>query len=221
MNLSSEKKIIAILLLVIVAITSTAFIFYNQLKKLNDTSKWVTHTNEVLFQSQLVLSTALDNETGARGYIVTGDKKFLEPLENSEKTIYAVITKLKKLTEDNSKQQQHVSELDRLINNRIQFSNKTVAAREEIGFDTAMALVASGVGKVLMDSIRSIIFKMQVEENALLEIRKSANEREAATLVNIIIINAVLIFVLILIIIIMVLKEIRMLKKNIETLSTA
>ena len=62
---------------------------------------------------------------------------------------------------------------------------------------------------------------MQVEENALLEIRKLANEKEAATLVNIIIINAVLIFVLILFIIIMVLKEIRKLKKNIETLSTA
>src|SRR6201987_5651125 len=70
------------------------------LAKLTDTSQWVTHTHEVLEKLEGVLSLAKDVETGQRGYLLTGEDKFLEPYEKALEPLEASKKLLRKLTED-------------------------------------------------------------------------------------------------------------------------
>jgi methyl-accepting chemotaxis protein len=44
-----------------------------------DSVKWIHFTNEVVQDTILVLNSAVDMETGMRGYLLSGNSHFLEP----------------------------------------------------------------------------------------------------------------------------------------------
>jgi CHASE3 domain sensor protein len=44
-------------------------------------SRWVEHTHKVLLELETTLSVVKDAETGQRGYLLTGDKRYLEPYQ--------------------------------------------------------------------------------------------------------------------------------------------
>jgi CHASE3 domain sensor protein len=48
--------------------------------QLVESGRWVAHTHQVIARLEDLLSLVKDVETGGRGYVVTGDEKFLEPL---------------------------------------------------------------------------------------------------------------------------------------------
>ena len=49
-------------------------------------AKWVEHTQFVLGESQSVMGTAVDMETGLRGYLLAGQEQFLEPYSQGQST---------------------------------------------------------------------------------------------------------------------------------------
>lgn len=70
--------------------------------KLN--ARWVEHTHKVIINAKDLLIYALNIETGARGYLITGNKKFLEPYEGSVKIFFEHLRELKKTVSDNQEQ---------------------------------------------------------------------------------------------------------------------
>ena len=72
--------------MLVLFILTTIFISYKQSQKVHDTDALIAHTTDVLYHTERVMSDALDNETGARGFALTGLSKYLEPLERSETT---------------------------------------------------------------------------------------------------------------------------------------
>ena len=65
---------LSLLLLFISSLASYVSITY-----LVKSSKLVTHSNEVINNLEEIISTLKDAETGQRGYLLTGDKSFLDP----------------------------------------------------------------------------------------------------------------------------------------------
>jgi signal transduction histidine kinase len=69
----------------------------------------------VLNTAESLLSTMKDAETGQRGYLLTGDARYLEPYQSAASTERHLRQALRKLTADNTVQRVHVDEVDRLV----------------------------------------------------------------------------------------------------------
>src|ERR1700742_4814748 len=54
-------------------------LFYNDLQAYKDASTQVDQTRRLQQQTDIILSSITDAETGQRGYLLTGDKKYLAP----------------------------------------------------------------------------------------------------------------------------------------------
>src|SRR5580700_4540700 len=73
--------------------------------------RWVAHTQEVMATSQGLLTLIIDVETGQRGYLLTEDKKYLEPYESGLMRVHEQFARLKQLTSDNPGQQARLESL--------------------------------------------------------------------------------------------------------------
>src|SRR4051812_19130059 len=54
-----------------------------QIIKLTDTAHWVDHTDEVIGRVSEIQNQVVDQETGIRGYLLSGDPAFLAPYERA------------------------------------------------------------------------------------------------------------------------------------------
>ncbi|URD49048.1 CHASE3 domain-containing protein [Chroococcidiopsis sp. CCNUC1] len=137
----------------------------------NVASRWLQHTHEVLLELETVLSNMADAETGQRGYLLTGDRRYLEPYDAAIAQIDAQLQQLKVSIADNPEQQRRYELLERQIEAKLGLMAKTIALRSNEGFEPAVQVIFSGQGKQQMDAIRALINEMEQEENRLLERR--------------------------------------------------
>jgi len=138
---------------------------------MEDSHAWVTHTDQVLQQSERLLSTLQDAETGQRGFLITGDPAYLEPYHAGVAAIHEQVGQLKELTRDNATQQQRLDEIRPLIERKLAELRRTIELRQRgpEGAEAARAVVASNEGKALMDALRSRIAALSEGEVRLEE----------------------------------------------------
>ncbi|HEV8060018.1 MAG TPA: CHASE3 domain-containing protein [Gemmataceae bacterium] len=160
-------------MLIGVVATNACVSFWN-ISTLAATNRLTVHTHEVLTQIGETLSLLKDAETGQRGYLITGEATYLQPYENAAGGIHERSNRLRELTADNANQQTRVDRLERLIVERFDELNLTVALRKEKGFETARKVVLEDTGKSGMDEIRQLMAEMGAEEQQLLQVRTVA-----------------------------------------------
>ena len=161
----------AILLLLIIGV-----VIYRNTQGLIGSARWVAHTQEVLSQLVNVLSAVYDLEAGSRGYALTGDTSYLDPVSASMGSIIQYEKKLRVLTADNTSQQERLNILEPLVTQRISATRRTVNSRNQGGLAAAAEVVATGEGKGLTESISKTIRAMTQEEERLLAQRRGEEE---------------------------------------------
>jgi PAS domain S-box-containing protein len=169
MRWTIEKKIMAGAVLVLAILLINALVSYSATRRLIDNERLVGHTHEVLSELQDVMSTMDDAETGERGYILTGEKSYLEPYQSAVGAIHARVEKLAQLTADNPNWQAHLPALEREIAGRLDNLKSQIDRRKTGHADGARQIVMSDVGERQMDVVRHDIAGMESEENDLLE----------------------------------------------------
>jgi methyl-accepting chemotaxis protein len=152
---------------------------YNSTTKLIDSAEWVRHTHEVINGLDEVVSAFKDAETGQRGYVITGEARYLEPYQGAREVVDQKLKHLRALTADNPIQQQRLTTLEPLANSKFAELQETIDLRRTKGFGPAEQVVATDKGKNVMDSIRKLIGEMTEEETALLA-KRSAEEKDRA-----------------------------------------
>lgn len=167
---------------VIITVATVLFVSIRQSQRVRDTTIQVDRTEQVLKQIQKLIVTSLDNETGARGFVITGRERYLEPLRNSVEAFRADITNLEKLVAGNSLQLQLVDSLKTSVSRRVIFSDSMVLLRRQAGLEATIDLVETGRGKHYTDEIRRIGNKMSSNASQLLKERKAKNERTITNL---------------------------------------
>ena len=177
MKLSIRQKLFLFSLIVLAGNGITGYAVYESNQKLHNSEELVRHTEQVIYQSGNVLSNAKDIETASRGFAITNDSTFLEPLFPAEKTVFANIRQLKQLTVDNPKQQVRIDSLEFYMHKLLDFSFKTIELRSKQGLVSAVVYTAGKQGKRYADHIRKITSAIQQTENTLLNVRKQTNER--------------------------------------------
>src|SRR5581483_7123088 len=80
------------------------WISFTAILRLVDTSRWVTHTHDVLTGLEAVSGALADAESAQRGYMVTGADEFLTSYQNATGKITPGLASLRALTRDNAEQ---------------------------------------------------------------------------------------------------------------------
>lgn len=166
---SSLKKNLRIglgLSLLILFITSLAS--YISISNLIKSADLVAHSNQVMNSLDAVLSTVKDAETGQRGYLLTGDKVFLDPYNGAKERATELLNQVALETIDNPFQQENIKKLQEIVEDRLNIVEKTVALKNRGGSVGVDDLIK---GKNFMDDARNVIKKMQGEELRLLNTR--------------------------------------------------
>jgi len=161
--------------LAITLILGTGSLLYSSFSTLIDSNRSVNHTLETISALDHLLTHLNELETGPRGYVITGEKNFLNPYFKAlaPDGIEQHLGELRQLNTHNPAQQGYLASLYPLIAKKIQFMQKVVALRKQGGFDAAQALIATDVGNSTMEEIRHLIERMRQRETVLLHQRSS------------------------------------------------
>ncbi|MES1024111.1 response regulator [Gloeocapsa sp. BRSZ] len=178
-NLKIGTKIGASFALALTMLSTIGLVSYRNTAQLIDTARRENHSYRVITELEDLSSRIKDAETGQRGYILTGDRRYLEPYNAAITVIERNINNLRQLTSDNPSQQNRIATLEPLVNRRIALIQQTLTLQETQGLEAARQIVLTGEGKDLMDRIRAILADIEVEERELLQQRSQL--AEAAT----------------------------------------
>lgn len=177
MKLSIRSSILAALLLFTILIVSIVYTTIRRTATLKDTNHEVIYSEDIRYQLQQLLLAAVDNETGARGYVITSNESFLEPLYASERTLKSFSSQLEHGIQNPAIKSIFHDSLKPLLNKRIAFSRLLIKTAMLHNSDAARELVSSGVGKRYTDSIRILGTKINALQNHYLQQKRSNNEK--------------------------------------------
>ncbi|MES2591597.1 MAG: CHASE3 domain-containing protein [Bacteroidota bacterium] len=182
MNWKLEVKIInAGFIAALLILLSLSFFSYHFFQNSTEDAKWVAHTHTVLETSKDLLSNLKDAETGMRGYVITGNEKFLEPYTVSVAQNSALLSRMKNLVDDNPKQLERYIEAEGLIKRKFEFTREAVTIRKNSGFEAGVKTVITSEGQDVMDSLRLLFKEIENEEQRLLEKRINDNQQTVNT----------------------------------------
>src|SRR5258708_21204478 len=115
MKWSIEKKTGASLAVAGMILLLVAGLLYRNGRSSIEASEWVSHTHEVLGELEAMLSALAEAQTAARGYIITGQERFLEPYQAAVPADRANLDRLKSLTAPNPRQHDALAMLETSI----------------------------------------------------------------------------------------------------------
>ncbi|TRX73647.1 response regulator [Pseudomonas mangiferae] len=113
---------------------------------------WVEHTDIVIGNVNDAYRTTIDQETGLRGYLLTGDVQFLQPYEQARPRLKADMAGLAELVSDNPPQVNRAHRIQELQEEWGRYASEMIALRRD-GRDVGN-LIPEARGKPLMDAIR-------------------------------------------------------------------
>jgi methyl-accepting chemotaxis protein len=166
------------ILMLAVALLSVALV---NTARLRDTVYWNTHTHKVLSEGEGMLLSMVNIETGLRGFVASGQEKFLEPFNAGQQAFGLAFKEAKSLTSDNPAQQ---GRLDKLMGHHQQFmavANALVALRRDttagkLTQEDLLREFSAGKDKAAMDAFRAGIAEFAKEESTLLDVRAQVLE---------------------------------------------
>lgn len=135
---------------------------------------WVSHTQELIRETNLLMKGLVDAETGIRGYMITRNPEFLEPYQEAQTEIPLHLGAIEELTADNSLQQIHFQQTKQQINTSLNLLIQILSqlqAQPDLSKSSQLTPILAE-GKVTMDQIRQSIDTFNDEEWRLLNVRQ-------------------------------------------------
>jgi CheY-like chemotaxis protein/CHASE3 domain sensor protein/putative methionine-R-sulfoxide reductase with GAF domain len=197
MKMTLGRKILLGFIACALVLFSVAIFSFQNNEKFIESNIWVDHTNQVMYEFEQIRLYSVDAETGARGYVITGDEIYLEPFTNASAKIIEHVEKVRGLTSDNPKQQKNINELEKELTVLISHLKGYIDLRKK-DIEKARESVSSGEGKRIEDGIRSKLDKAREIEQTLLVERREASNNDAR---NFNIVFAILVLIIILVLV--------------------
>ncbi|MCA9603319.1 MAG: CHASE3 domain-containing protein, partial [Myxococcales bacterium] len=138
-----------------------------------------------------------DAETGQRGFLLTGDAAYLEPLEAARGEIKRDLAVFRRLAAADPDQRVRADELDGLIHSKFLELDSTIELRRARETADAIAIVRSGLGKRTMDRLRDLLRELAQSERENLDERTNNLRGEITLSTAVTVGGCVVLFVLI------------------------
>jgi PAS domain S-box-containing protein len=164
-----------VILLVVLAVN--ALVTRREVGAQIEVHAWIIHTEQVVLELRQIELLLRDAETGQRGFLYTGDPKYLAPYNLASGQIDSDIEKLAELTADNPRQQARIVLLRKLALDKLNELTMTVSLYRSGQPDEAKKIVLSDAGLSMMGDIQSLIDEMVQEATSLLTARTESYRR--------------------------------------------
>jgi signal transduction histidine kinase len=142
-------------------------------ERLNRANQLMASSIETQAVASQILALVSDAETAQRGFLLTGRPEYLEPYVMAVPKIGPKLQRLKDLNADNPEQRAHVSQLAKLIGEKMAELEATLRLYKEKGPKQAQELIETDVGRRTMDEVRTEIDAIQNVERGELIARSS------------------------------------------------
>ena len=162
----------------ILTLLGAGVISYHALVVSNRSQIWVRHTDQVLEELQELLSASQNIESSSRGFVLTGDKSYIESFKGNILREERAEGSIEELTVDNVTQQRRVPVLRELLAQKIQFSESVIDLRRAKGMEAAAAVIGDGPRQQITGEIQDLVLGMQDEERRLLGVRNAGATRQ-------------------------------------------
>ena len=148
-------------------------------RSLAEADRWNTHTYKVLGLGDQTLSAMVNMETGARGFMLSGEDSFLAPWKDGQDSFAKAWDEVKKLTADNAEQQKRLDAMKVRRDEFVAVVDELIRMRRDVKagavlIDHFLLEFAKGRDKVAMDGFRALSTEFTGAERALLERRAEA-----------------------------------------------
>jgi two-component system sensor histidine kinase EvgS len=168
--LKNSNRFIALLVVTALLLALGTTVSFRVIRQMEVATEARTHTRIVISTAEGLLSQLMSAETSQRGYVLTGDEDFLKPYLAGRDGIPGTIEELRQNTRIKASQS-HLATLSPLITARLAELAQVIVLRRNNEMKAVLALVKSGRGKRLMDTIQiEINALVQIEENALAQL---------------------------------------------------
>ncbi len=141
--------------------------------------EWVEHTDRVINNANEAVKLSVDMETGMRGYLLSGDERYLNPYELAKPRLAAELPALQTLVQDNPRQVDRLTRIMGLQKDWVNYAQGLIEQKRTSG-DYSSA-VQTGRGKRLTDEVRRE-FEQFVAQEQQLRIDRNNDAGKSVTL---------------------------------------
>jgi PAS domain S-box-containing protein len=168
----------ALLLISAAILITVVVISYGQWRRYSAANAAAAVSREIEDDVDTVLSGLVDAETGQRGFLLTGQDRYLEPYDRAIQAIPGHLAALRGRLAVRPAESANAAALESLVNQKLGELRQTVDLRRTSGANAAIALASTDEGKRIMDQIRSTAAQIKRDEASVA--REVATEGEAA-----------------------------------------
>ena len=147
-----ERIVLPLSIGVVLAI---AGLFYFDWDSLRNSRTEVNRLQRLLRANEALLSALKDLESGQRGYLLTGDRSYLQHYEKAKRDLPGLADELQSEVRF-AEQIERVQQLRPLIQDKLTEVDATLLVRDQLGAEAALAIVRTDRGQTTMDAIRQI-----------------------------------------------------------------
>ncbi len=149
----------------IAALIGNSILTYRSLSAVRTTWDTLAGDREFLRGIDKVLSDLKDAETGQRGYLLTGDERYLQPNTGSHAGILASIERLRSLAGDRGRRQRHLNAVAEGSSAKLAELERAIALRRQDGLEAVIEFIKTDRGKEAMDRVVGELKTLRAEED--------------------------------------------------------
>ena len=182
---ASRRRFVLTMIVAVLLTGGMSLVYWLAAKRAEADADRVSHTYAVRQELETTMRRLTDVESGARGFSLTGDERFLQQVTAGRDILREDLASLRQLTADNPAQQRELGVLEPQIDNAIRFVEATVAARQRTGEVSDPRAINEN--NRVVSATRATVRRMQAEEDSLAieRSRESSAARQSMTLVAI------------------------------------
>ncbi|MFP2928700.1 methyl-accepting chemotaxis protein [Pyxidicoccus sp. 3LG] len=197
-NLSITRKLLLAFGTLVAIIIGLVLSAYSTLNRVGVASAADTESHQVMIAVRTLEGDLADLETGQRGFVITGDEKFLEPHTLARVSFVQNLNQIRELTTENSRQQERLQEVRDLLQQWLgQHLEPLIAQRRDVNagrgeLSQLIAVEQAARGKQAADRMRALLTEVANEEADLLAKRLKETDAMTETLYQTLIVGGVL-----------------------------
>lgn len=187
---------VSLLFVFVSAITS-----YFSIDKLNNDTKWQSHTYDVINLLKDIEFHVLNSETGIRGFVIAGKPEYLGPYKENAAKILPTIQQLKETIIETPAQEILIDSLNFYAHQKVDEMKEVLRIYDSQGQDKAGQRIMFGAGQFIKNKILKLTEQIIHEEEELLvrrkeEINKSSFRSEVVVILSSVVIFCLIVFLL-------------------------
>ncbi len=160
-----KTSLVALLVATVALLAGGAFAI-RSLLRFGENAGLVAHSHLVIAQAERISTDAGEVQSAQRGYLITGEQRFLDSYLATVANVMPHLRELRKLTVDNPNHQWRLDALDALTADRLTVSQNLIALRQAEGFEAVRNALVDGRGKAGGGRTRTLVREIVDEERA-------------------------------------------------------